>query len=50
MVNTMRAGILKSHGPPEGLVLWGQAPPGVGPEQVLIKVRAARLIGQNYAT
>jgi len=41
MVNTMRAVILKSHGPAEGLVLGTSPLPEVGPEQVLIKVRAA---------
>ena len=41
MVNTMRAVILKSHGPAEGLVLGTSPLPQVGPEQVLIKVRAA---------
>ena len=41
MVNTMRAVILKSHGPAEGLVLGTSPLPEIGPEQVLIKVRAA---------
>ena len=41
MVDTMRAVILKSHGPAEGLVLGTSPLPEVGPEQVLIKVRAA---------
>ena len=41
MVDTMRAVILKSHGPAEGLVLGTSPRPEVGPEQVLIKVRAA---------
>ena len=41
MGNTMRAVILKSHGPPEGLVLGTSPLPEIGPEQVLIKVRAA---------
>ena len=41
MVDTMRAVILKSHGPSDGLVLGTSPLPEIGPEQVLIKVRAA---------
>ena len=34
MVNTMRAVILKSHGPAEGLVLGTSPLPEIGPEPV----------------